>query len=71
MWRMLSHFCDTIIYYISGAMRSASGSELMYARQKLVAVCKAYKAQAIDMVHIDFKGMCQILRQSILITGES
>ena len=40
-----------------GAKRSASGSELMYARQKIVAVCKAFKAQAIDMVHINFKGI--------------
>ena len=46
----------SLLFFV-GAKRSASGSELMYARQKMVAVCKAFKAQAIDMVHIDFKGI--------------
>lgn len=44
------------VFYLTGATRSAGGGELMYARQKIVAVAKAYNAQAIDMVHIDYKG---------------
>ena len=38
------------------ATRTKDASELLYARQKLVSVCKAYKLQAIDMVYIDYKG---------------
>ena len=33
------------------------GSELIYARQKIVTVAKAFGLQAIDMVHIDFKDL--------------
>jgi citrate lyase subunit beta-like protein len=36
--------------------RTKDASELLYARQKLVTHCKAYKLKAIDMVYIDFKG---------------
>jgi citrate lyase subunit beta-like protein len=36
--------------------RTKDASELVYARQKLVTYCKAYKLKAIDMVYIDFKG---------------
>lgn len=42
----------------SGATRSPGGSELLYARQKVVTVAKAFGLQAIDMVHIDYKGSC-------------
>lgn len=28
----------------------------MYARQKFVTIAKAFRLQAIDMVHIDYKG---------------
>ena len=42
--------------FIPGAKRSVDGSELLYARQKFVLVAKAYRLQAIDMVHIDYKG---------------
>lgn len=38
-----------------GATRSKEGSELAYARQKFLLVCKAYRIQAIDMVFIDIK----------------
>lgn len=44
-------FCADI-----SATRTKDASELIYARQKLVAYCKAYKLKAIDMVYIDFKG---------------
>ncbi|XP_067946484.1 citramalyl-CoA lyase, mitochondrial-like isoform X2 [Watersipora subatra] len=53
-------FCASI-----GATRSASGEELLYARQKVVTVAKAYKAQAIDMVHIDFKDMQGFIKYSM------
>ena len=29
----------------------------MYARQSIVIHCKAFGLQAIDMVHIDYKGV--------------
>ena len=44
-------FCANI-----GATRTASGRELLLARQQVVLVAKAYRLQAIDMVHINFKG---------------
>ena len=40
-----------------GATRTPGASELMYARQKLVSVAKAYELQAIDLVHIDYKDL--------------
>jgi citrate lyase subunit beta-like protein len=40
-----------------GAERTQDASELAYARQKLVAHCKAYKLKAIDMVYINFKDL--------------
>lgn len=52
--------------YIPGATRTAGGEELMYARQKLVTVCKYFKLQAIDMVHIDYKGEFSVLYLTIL-----
>ena len=41
---------------VSGASRTTDAKEILYARQKVVAVAKAYGLQAIDMVHINFKG---------------
>lgn len=38
-----------------GICRSNDGIELLYARQKIVAIAKAYRLQPIDMVYIDFK----------------
>lgn len=40
-----------------GAERTQDASELIYARQKLVAHCKAYKLKAIDMVYINYKDL--------------
>ena len=40
-----------------GAERTEDSRELLYARQKVVLVAKAFQLQAIDMVHIDFKGL--------------
>lgn len=44
-------FCADI-----SATRTKDASELIYARQKLVTFCKAFKLKAIDMVYIDYKG---------------
>ena len=46
------------------AQRTKDASELAYARQKLVSVCKAYKLQAIDMVYIEFKDLEGLRQQS-------
>jgi len=43
-------FCADI-----GAERTAAGTEMLYARQKVLAVAKMFKLQAIDMVYIDIK----------------
>lgn len=44
----------------TGATRTADAKELLYARQKIVTCAKAFKLQAIDMVHIDLKGSFNI-----------
>ena len=38
--------------------------ELIYARQRIVTVAKAFGLQAIDMVHIDFKDLDGLRAQS-------
>jgi len=38
-----------------GATRTKDAKELLYARQYLVTCAKAFKLQAIDIVHIDYK----------------
>ena len=43
--------------YPAGGVRSEDASELMFARQSIVTHAKAYQLQAIDLVHIDFKGV--------------
>ncbi|XP_052807437.1 citramalyl-CoA lyase, mitochondrial-like [Mya arenaria] len=48
-----------------GAKRSVDGSELLYARQKLVTTAKAFRLQAIDMVHIDYKDLDGLGKQSV------
>lgn len=44
-------FCASL-----GATRTETSEEILYARQRLVLIAKAYGLQAIDMVHIDYKG---------------
>ena len=44
------------ISILTGATRTPSGQELLLARQQTVLIAKAYRLQAIDMVHINFKG---------------
>ena len=41
---------------ISGATRTNEAKELLFARQYVVMVAKAFKLQAIDLVYIDYKG---------------
>lgn len=45
-------FCASL-----GATRTESSQEILYARQRLVLIAKAYGLQAIDMVHIDYKDL--------------
>ncbi|XP_041352207.1 citramalyl-CoA lyase, mitochondrial-like [Gigantopelta aegis] len=47
-----------------GASRSTAGTELMYARQQVLLTAKAFRLQAIDMVHIDIKDLDGLLLQS-------
>ncbi len=56
MSRKQLNFQDDFVADI-GAERTQDASELAYARQKLVAHCKAYKLKAIDMVYINFKDL--------------
>lgn len=53
-------FCADI-----GATRTSGASELMFARQYFVTVAKTFRLQAIDLVHIDFKDLDGLVRQSI------
>ena len=50
-------------FIAAGATRTKDAKELLYARQKVVVVAKAFRLQAIDMVHIDFKGKTDYVRQ--------
>ena len=51
------HFTEyTANFILTGATRTPSGQELLLARQQTVLIAKAYRLQAIDMVHINFKG---------------
>lgn len=47
-----------------GITRSNDGAELLYARQKVVLVSKAFNLQAIDMVHIDYKDLVGLKKYS-------
>ena len=38
----------------------------MYARQKVVTIAKAFPLQAIDMVHIDYKGEILLLTDRLI-----
>lgn len=46
-----------------GATRSKEATELAYARQKFLLVCKAHRIQAIDMAFIDIKDTDGLRRQ--------
>ncbi|XP_076263929.1 citramalyl-CoA lyase, mitochondrial-like [Rhynchophorus ferrugineus] len=51
-------FCANI-----GATRTESSLEILYARQKLVLVAKAFNLQAIDMVYIKYKDLDGLKQQ--------
>ncbi|KAH9525309.1 hypothetical protein Btru_001028 [Bulinus truncatus] len=48
-----------------GAERTSDATELIYARQKIVAVAKAFRLQAIDMVHVDIDDLDGLKKISI------
>jgi len=48
-----------------GATRTPEATELVYARQAIVTAAKAFRLQAIDLVHIDYKDLEGLERQSI------
>jgi citrate lyase subunit beta-like protein len=49
----------------AGATRSPEATEVLYARQHFVTVCKAFRLQAIDLVYINFKDAEGLERQSL------
>ncbi|XP_054723982.1 citramalyl-CoA lyase, mitochondrial-like [Uloborus diversus] len=53
-------FCADI-----GATRSTGAQELVTARQLIIIIAKAYKLQAIDMVHIHYKDLEGLERVSL------
>ena len=48
-----------------GATRTVDASELAYARQKVVVTAKAFGLQAIDLVHVGYKDLECLERQSL------
>lgn len=55
-------FCVHISF--SGATSSKETQDILYARQKIVVVAKAFGLQAIDLVYIDFRDGDGLRRQS-------
>ncbi|ODN02292.1 Citrate lyase subunit beta-like protein, mitochondrial [Orchesella cincta] len=67
-----SHFVPDAVVFGSddycadiGATRTNEGKELVYARQYIVSVAKAFKLQAIDIVYIDYKDIDGLRKQAI------
>lgn len=52
-------FCATL-----GATRTDEGKEILYARQRIVLVAKAFELQAIDMVYTDYTNLDGLKIQS-------
>lgn len=46
-----------LILLILGARRSKTAIELLYARQRLVLVAKAFRLQAVDLVNIEYQNL--------------
>ena len=46
-----------------GAMSTPTKEEILYARQKMVLVAKAFGLQAIDMVNINFKDLKKLKQE--------
>ncbi|XP_033118530.1 citramalyl-CoA lyase, mitochondrial-like [Anneissia japonica] len=53
-------FCADI-----GASRTEDAKELLYARQKVVLTAKAFELQAVDLVHINFRDLESLEKQSL------
>lgn len=53
-------FCASI-----GAERTKDAKELLYARQKVLVIAKAFQLQAIDLVHIDLKDLDGLREQAL------
>lgn len=47
-----------------GATSSKGGEDILYARQKIVVVAKAFGLQAVDLVYIDFRDEEGLRRQA-------
>ncbi|XP_040847474.1 citramalyl-CoA lyase, mitochondrial [Ochotona curzoniae] len=47
-----------------GATSSKDTQDILYARQKIVTVAKAFSLQAIDLVYIDYRDEAGLLRQA-------
>lgn len=48
-----------------GATRTKDAKEVLFARQQVVVLAKAFNIQAIDMVHIDYKDLKGLQEQSL------
>lgn len=48
----------------AGATSSKDTQDILYARQKIIVVAKAFGIQAIDLVYIDFQDKEGLLRQA-------
>lgn len=48
-----------------GGTRTNNSIEILYARQRVVLIAKAFQLQAIDMVYIDFKDLNGVREQSL------
>ncbi|VDO31314.1 unnamed protein product [Haemonchus placei] len=62
--RIKSHHESFVNNMVSGATRTSEGNEVLYARQRFVACCKAFQLQAIDSVYIDIKNLDGLRKQS-------
>lgn len=58
----MSPFSVNVLF--SGATSSKETQDILYARQKIVVVAKAFGLQAIDLVYIDFQDGEGLLKQS-------
>eukprot|EP00471_Norrisiella_sphaerica_P004820 CAMPEP_0184479998 /NCGR_PEP_ID=MMETSP0113_2-20130426/1493_1 /TAXON_ID=91329 /ORGANISM="Norrisiella sphaerica, Strain BC52" /LENGTH=304 /DNA_ID=CAMNT_0026858179 /DNA_START=243 /DNA_END=1157 /DNA_ORIENTATION=+ len=48
-----------------GAVRSESNEELLMARQTVVATCRAFGVQPLDIVHIDLSGTDKLFQEAL------
>uniref|UniRef100_A0A7I4YXD7 Citramalyl-CoA lyase, mitochondrial n=1 Tax=Haemonchus contortus TaxID=6289 RepID=A0A7I4YXD7_HAECO len=55
---------DAVVFGSDDYCADIEGSEVLYARQRFVACCKAFQLQAIDSVYIDIKNLDGLRKQS-------